>query len=111
MHPATNRSARAALDAEAWARLASAPLQTRVLKEKSHEACADRIVAVRCIAGTGAADRAEHQFRLRAKSAQAAAQLVFRRGIRRRAEFQGSYLRAVARQHVGPGLCRRRHAT
>jgi hypothetical protein len=46
--------------------------------EDFHEARADRIAAVDSVAGLGSKDSAEHQFRLRAQSAEAAAQHVFR---------------------------------
>src|ERR1700755_3650468 len=101
MHPATDRSACAAMDAEASARLASARLKTTSisLREDFHEACADRIAAAGRVAGNGAANGAEHQFRVGAESAQAAAQHVFRRSVGRRSQFQGSRLRAVTRQY------------
>src|SRR5215813_9688625 len=103
MHPATNRNACPAMDAEAPARLASAPLRTtnRNAGRIFHEACADRTIVARGVTSVSAADSADDQFRLRARSGQTAAQHVFRRGVGHSAQLQGAYLRAVARQYVG----------
>ena len=47
----------------------------------------------------------DHPLRLRPQPAAPAAQPLFRRVLRRRGQFEGPRLRALARQHQRPGLC------
>src|SRR5580692_505626 len=84
-----------------------------VTRRTSHAELANRAIARRTwIRGAAcrpadlcpAADAARHQFRIRAGSAQAAGQYVFRRSQRYRAQFQGTHLRLDARQYHRPGL-------
>ena len=66
-----------------------------------------RVIAACCVR----ADDTDYPLRVHRQSAASTGQYVFRRSFRRRAQFQGPRLRALARQHQRPGLCRGGDAT
>src|SRR6202000_436238 len=79
-----------------------------------HEALAAWVIGIGRAAGfiaasLGTTGGAEHCLRVRTQSAAASNQYVFRRSLRRRRQLQRAHFRALARQHLRSGLCRRRH--